>query len=342
MQAYFQPKQTTLSDELTWMGYLQSLWVDPCGNLREDSDGDLRLDRQNFLTGNTAVGADKIVEFITDTNGDTKIIRYTSHYLYNPDNGDNCNCILNQLVPAQTCTTAFEELAIEEILPLFEAGELLSERDASTRRIFTFLDGDGTDNDGDSLVDESGEPETFKAVGQVLNTDPGFSGDDPFDDSDELIRFHTDNLGRLWPFLGVNDDSCSDCDTYLNAADTSQRASVLIDYIRGKDDGEIGGYTADGLRPRTLDNGNVWKLGDIVNSTPVSVAKSPDNFHIIYGDESYQTYYNSMRNRESVVYMGANDGMLHAFTSWQYDSINGLYTDPYPADAAGSSHIHPQ
>jgi len=341
MQAYFQPKQATLSDELTWMGYLQSLWVDPCGNLREDSDGDLQLDRHNLLTGNPAVAADKIVEFITDNNGDTKIIRYTSHYLYNPDNGDSCVCILDQLSPAQACTTAYEELDIEEILPLFEAGKLLSERDASTRRIFTFLDGDGTDNDGDLLVDESGESEMFKPVGQVLNTEPGVSGDDPFDDSDELIRFHTSNLGRLRPFLGVNDASCNDCGNYLNSADTSQRASVLIDYIRGKDGGEIGGYSAAGMRPRTLDNGNVWKLGDIVNSTPVNVAKSPENFHIIYGDESYQIYYNSVRDRETVVYMGSNDGMLHAFTSWQYDSDNGLYTDPYLADAAGSSTYIP-
>ena len=218
MQAYFQPKQTTLSDELTWMGYLQSLWVDPCGNLREDSDGDLQLDSRNVSSGNAAVEADKIVEFITDANGDTKIIRYTSHYLYNPDNGDTCNCILDQLSPAQSCATVYEELAIDDINPLFESGKLLSERDASTRKIFTFLDGNGNDDDGDSLIDESGEPETFKAVGQVLNPAPGISGDDPFDDNDELIRFHTDNLTRLRPFLGVNDDSCSDCGTYLNAA----------------------------------------------------------------------------------------------------------------------------
>jgi len=67
----------------------------------------------------------------------------------------------------------------------------------------------------------------------------------------------------------------------------------------------------------------------------------PENFHIIYGDESYQNYYNSVRDRETVVYMGSNDGMLHAFTSWQYDSDNGLYADPYPSDAAGSSTYIP-
>jgi len=336
MQAYFQPKQTTLSSELTWVGFLQSLWVDPCGNLREDTDGDLQLDKQNTNSGSTRVEADRIIEFITDANGDTKILRFTSHYLYNPDNDDNCNCILDELDPVQSCAVASEELAIDQINPLFEAGELLSERDPATRKIFTFLDGDGSDNDGDALIDESGEVEAFKSVGQVRNPAPGVSGDDPFDDNDELIRFHTDNLSRLKPFLGVNNASCADCDTYLNATDNDTRASVLINWVRGNDQAGIAGYTATGLRPRTLDNGNVWKLGDIVNSTPVSVGKAPDNFHIIYGDSSFQTYFDSVRNRETVVYVGGNDGMLHAFTSWHYDSTNGLYDDPYPGDGSGN------
>jgi type IV pilus assembly protein PilY1 len=34
------------------------------------------------------------------------------------------------------------------------------------------------------------------------------------------------------------------------------------------------------------------------------------------------------KNRETVVYVGANDGMLHAFTSWQYDRSSGTYTRP--------------
>jgi len=337
MQAYFQPKQTTLSSELTWVGYLQSLWVDPCGNLREDTLNPRQLDKQNTSAVSSAVGVDRIVEFITDANGDTKIKRFTSHYLYNPDNGDNCNCILDQLDPAQSCAVSSEEVAISQIDPLFEAGELLSERDPASRYIFTFVDGNGATDDADALIDESGEEEVAgsKWVGQALNPSPGISGDDPFDDSDELIRFHTDNLARLKPFLGVNDASCDDCASYLNATDNDTRASVLINWTRGYDQADITGYTASGLRPRTLDNGNVWKLGDIVNSTPVSVGKAPDNYHVIYGDYSFQTYYDSVRDRETVVYVGGNDGMLHAFTSWQYDSANAAYVDPEPSDSSG-------
>ena len=33
--------------------------------------------------------------------------------------------------------------------------------------------------------------------------------------------------------------------------------------------------------------------------------------------------------------------MLHAFTSWRYDSSNGLYADPYPGDGSGSATYIP-
>jgi type IV pilus assembly protein PilY1 len=60
----------------------------------------------------------------------------------------------------------------------------------------------------------------------------------------------------------------------------------------------------------------------------VSISKPPDNFHMIYADESYQFFYTAFKNRETVVYVGANDGMLHAFTSWKYDPTTHQYSKP--------------
>ncbi|MHB8744845.1 MAG: pilus assembly protein, partial [Sulfuricaulis sp.] len=50
-------------------------------------------------------------------------------------------------------------------------------------------------------------------------------------------------------------------------------------------------------------------LGDIANSTPLYVGSpfSP------YQDSSYQTFQASASGREPMIYVGANDGMLHAF-----------------------------
>ena len=60
-------------------------------------------------------------------------------------------------------------------------------------------------------------------------------------------------------------------------------------------------------------------LGDIVNTQPVYVRKPPFK----YTDAGYAAFVAANANRKAVVYVGANDGMLHAFdatsdsASWQ-------------------------
>jgi len=267
VQAYFRPMVTTGTTEVKWLGYLQSLWVDPYGYLREDTDQDRALD----------VTQDKVITFFVDPgSGDTKIKRFpVSAATPYPDVG---------------CGGCYEELNLDEINPLWEAGTLLQQRSAADRKIFTYID-----KNEDDVVDEG------------IN--------DPLDDAGEVVEFQTGSASQIKPYLGVDDNSTW---SYLGAT-LNDRATNLIQYIRGND--------ISGLRSRTI-NGSVWKLGDIVNSTPVLISKPPDNFHVIYGDESYQAYYNAFKNRETVVYVGANDGMLHAFTSWQYDSSTKQYTQP--------------
>ena len=138
---------------------------------------------------------------------------------------------------------------------------------------------------------------------------------DGFDDMGEVVRFHSGSASHIKPYLGVMDDSTW---SYLGSTH-DERVSNLIDYVRGTD--------IAGLRSRTI-NGSVWKLGDIVSSTPISISKPPDFFHIIYGDESYRDYYDANEDRETVVFVGGNDGMLHAFTSWEFDPETGDYTRP--------------
>ena len=82
---------------------------------------------------------------------------------------------------------------------------------------------------------------------------------------------------------------------------TVDTASNLIDWGRGND--------VNGFRNR-----RGWVLGDIVHSTPVVVG-APSDFVI---EESYQNFQAANQNRRKMVYVGANDGMLHAF-----DADNG-------------------
>jgi len=259
VQAYFRPTVPVDLTEVTWIGYLQSLWVDSRGNLREDTDQDHALD----------VTVDRVITYFIDpATGDTKIKRFnvsTSNPYPNVD------------------SDPYTLLQMNQVIPVWEAGTRLAQRNATGRTIFTYLD-----KDKDGVVDVS-----------------------------EVVSFDTSSASYIKPYLGVKDSATW---SYLGATH-DERVTNLIEYIRGED------KDSSGLRTRTLDS-KVWKLGDIVDSTPVSLSKPPDNFHIIYGDESYQTYYEANRDRETVVYVGANDGMLHAFTSWKYDTANHRYTQP--------------
>lgn len=82
----------------------------------------------------------------------------------------------------------------------------------------------------------------------------------------------------------------------------------LINYLRGdfSDEGDAGIY-------RTREA----VLGDIVNSSPVFVKNSVDLFYdrtTVPGNGSYLAYLAAKKARtEGVVFVGANDGMLHAF-----------------------------
>ncbi|MCK4417516.1 MAG: hypothetical protein KAV99_05065 [Candidatus Latescibacteria bacterium] len=247
VQAYFRPVVTSGTKDIKWVGYLQSLWVDSYGNLREDTVHDYILNENE----------DDIITYFTDPGtGDTMIKRY-------PAGGGS---------PV--------EETLEEISPLWEAGKLLAQRNPGDREIFTYID-----------INEDGV----------------------VDQATEVVGFHTGSANSIKPYLGVKDGA-----TWGHLGSThNDRVDNVINYIRGS---EIAG-----LRTRTID-GAVWKLGDIVHSTPVSIAKPPDNFHIIYSDESYQGYYDANKNRETVVYVGANDGMLHAFTSGKYDPVLRKYT----------------
>jgi type IV pilus assembly protein PilY1 len=164
VQAYFKPRVSTGTNDLTWLGYLQSLWVDPWGNLREDTDSDGRMDLTNSSDGTGAADVDKVIVYTTDSNGDTQVIRYTNHYLYDPRNGLNGDCYLSYLgvtCPDPTDANNYELVPINGITPIFEAGDMLRQRSAASRKIFTFIDGNGEDDDTppDGLIDQSGEEE---------------------------------------------------------------------------------------------------------------------------------------------------------------------------------------
>ena len=85
----------------------------------------------------------------------------------------------------------------------------------------------------------------------------------------------------------------------------------MIDFIRGD-------TTHDGGKYKDRNN---WLLGDIVYSTPVTVGP-PKGWYFDHPTKTeppeyaaYPAFKSTHSNRKTMIYVGANDGMLHAFDS---------------------------
>ncbi len=90
-----------------------------------------------------------------------------------------------------------------------------------------------------------------------------------------------------------------------NATDASTVVNFTIDpaWTDGAADKYIGQRTPS---DDPLYSG--WKLGDIVHSTPVVVGP-PNQFYVF---DDYAAFRGANKNRQTVIYVNANDGMLHA------------------------------
>jgi type IV pilus assembly protein PilY1 len=125
-------------------------------------------------------------------------------------------------------------------------------------------------------------------------------------DAGEQIAFTTANCAALADYLRYAGDACSGSSNAMN----------LINFIRGDE--------VTGLRTRMIEvpvgsgNFKVWKLGDPIHSTPTVVAAPKARYDLAYGDSTYTAFYTQYRARRQVVYVGANDGMLHAFNGGFY------------------------
>ncbi len=273
VQAFFKPSLSTGFEEIKWIGYLQSLWVDQYGHTREDTNGNYGLD----------IGEDNIVQFYLDeATGETKVkVFHVSTDREYPDN--------NTWSPD-------EIISLEDLQAIWEAGDTLAGMDDSNRNIFTYT--------GTTALPGSIEPNKF-------------------------IEFKTSNVSDIRPFFGVLDDTTW---SYLGQT-YEDRASNLIHFIRGVPDDSADYEGNPALRRRTMEDGRLWKLGDIVYSTPMSIAGAVESYHVLYDDNSYRDYVLKYRNRETVIYVGANDGMLHAFTSGVYKREDQKFYSIHDADA---------
>ena len=152
-------------------------------------------------------------------------------------------------------------------------------------------------------------------------------------DGTTLYDFSTANAATLASWLDAQDRN--------GDLSTVDDAEYIIRYVQGEDFPGVDrdGDGADDFRSRTVTVGgetHVWKLGDIINSTPRIVSWYPLNrYHKDYNDSTYgpcddpthqcpdpvqsdpadETHFTTTQayKDRNMIFVGSNDGMLHAF-----------------------------
>lgn len=253
--------------------------------------------------------------FREDTDGDGKLTVADNVIVFRVDTTSN-QTVVDRYTPGGTLVTS--GIGLNSVSPIWDANnqlatltntQIVSQRSyANTadtgRYIFTWID---TNNNG---VVDSGEITDFTAA-QFPNIDA------------------TSNDSALDPARLLGLDSV-----------TGSKSTALVNYIRGVDQ--------TGYRGRTIDEGSgskTYRLGDIVHSAALVVGAPSQNFDspLTVNDNSYAAFKTRYANRRQVLYVGANDGMLHAFNGGFFGAATDGSPGYYTASnlGAGSEVKHP-
>jgi len=330
------PNKDGVSHKVSWVGDVHALFMSPNGMMYEDSNLDAKLDtttdKRVILYYSDNVGKTRGCYQALDASG---VCPDDANYIDTscPVGGTGCVELL-------------------DINYLWSADKQLRNMESRTpqveRKLFTWND---ADNDG--IVDRANEwielktgpvetggvdwaalnataaatniaADAFLPRGPVTRdflspedwdtfvTDDGTKGD-PANELVAATKFLPDSMG-------------------LNALDS------LIDWLHGHDhlDNKTTGRRDKILRSRTFSfsatENAVWKLGDVINSTPTVVNKPAEVYHYIYRDPTYKKFASKWAKRRSVIYFGANDGMLHAVNGGFYSESTSQFCCGFVAE----------
>jgi type IV pilus assembly protein PilY1 len=300
-QSIFYPAETINGNTVKWVGQVHALLADAHGNVREDTNHNHQLD----------LADDLFIVF-----GDTTAQKYRD---------SNANGILDAGDAGPLTINGKTEFKLNELNFLWSTnGWLNSLTDAVNQRpygsttaqryIFTFADRNG------NMAADSGEVKDFVALADPTWAQVG-------DPGDFFAYIHP--YTPFTPPIPVTDSNFE--------ALVSRQVRRVINFTRGEDQpaDEIGPLEIAAFRNRQYDadgDGNLetWRLGDIVYSTPTVVGAPAEDFDLIYRDKGYATFYKKYQYRRNVVYVGANDGMVHAFNSGFFDVTQNKFSlKPY-------------
>lgn len=180
---------------------------------------------------------------------------------------------------------------------LWEGGQKLALTDPSARTIYT----------AKKVIRGTTTTNTFAATNNFsvssLTTEPTFStalNADAVYSAENIVRYVRGECLESKDGSGNPTTGDTSCTKTANPTYRDRRITVLNNSNQNIGDAY----------------GNVWKLGDIITSTPQVLGTKPIN---AYFDQYFdQTYFDftekdAYKKRSSIAFVGANDGMLHAF-----------------------------
>jgi type IV pilus assembly protein PilY1 len=308
LQAVFYPNKTfDANSQCGWVGEMQNLWyfLDPNlqkTSIREDSDENNVMNLKN----------DKVAQFYFDISQNKTLVN-----LYSDANGDGA---------ADTPSTADSTIDPDKVKSLWKAGMLLWKRDVSTypRTIYTGYSSTAGNTpqllmsslfDTDAKLDLLQIPATLTLAQRSAKAETLLNWVHGFDQANDAD-------GTAYRTRSATILVCSN-DTKLKCSNSSD---CIINGVTGT----------------CASSTNVWKLGDIISSTPKLVSNVKLNNYNFgpptgYNDASYANFTNTAtyKNR-GMVFVGSNDGMLHAFKLGILKELTGAFDKAQINNSSGS------
>lgn len=348
-QAVFWPEipRGELEDPLTWVGDVHALFIDNKGQLWDDYDGNGTLD--SAYDGDLSTAADACPA------GDRRLF-------YNFIEAENTTkiCFIDPAIDPEcddwTGCSKFDPIDIR----LFDS--YLWSIEGSLESVDNLEQNRSRNADGTWNWTIDGETRRYIFTWNDLNND-GIAQSDEIYQFEKSVASISPNLSVEvnWSILNPVDTTDSHHDVLDDfRVSSSTEMDELVDWIRGIDvleplttgnnfdDRNDNGirdyiyrcrkYGAQGAtypgcyvfddatgEPTAITDNNEWRLGDVVHSTPKLVSQPAEAFHTIYRDPSYAEFVQRWRYRRSMIYFGANDGMLHAVNGGFYDTNSNKF-----------------
>ena len=274
------PNSNTNKDyTIEWVGDVHGLFIDDNGYMYEDSNGNRTLDSSD----------QRVFVYYDGAKGETMA----------------CNQFPTFNNGAGSCGAIGGGETLENVKFLWSANEWLAQ-------LSNVADNRSLKN-GDEF-DFTGDPKRY-----IFTWSDGLNDSNPdgiVDQDREVVGF---TAGTVDPDTACRATPGGTLNTLCSEFNASSPAEVngIINWIRG-DDNSTSGYRSRQSIESGTTNIFTWRLGDIIHSTPQTVAAPAEGYHLLYNDASYATFTAKYKPRRHMVYFGANDGMLHAVNAGFY------------------------